>query len=192
MISTLLDKQPLIVAIAGPNGAGKTTFFYSHLREAGLRFINADDIARELNLTAYDAAEVASALRSELVNQRESFIFETVFSDPVGAKLTFLKDAATAGYNVIVCYIGISGPGISEERVAMRVTQGGHDVPSEKLITRFPRTLVNLKVAVQSLPIALVFDNDDLAAPFRKVAEFQSGKAIFLAEPLPKWFDPLT
>jgi predicted ABC-type ATPase len=40
-----LDKRPVIVAIAGPNGAGKTTFFHSHLREAGLRFINADDIA---------------------------------------------------------------------------------------------------------------------------------------------------
>ena len=73
----------------------------------------------------------------------------------------------------------------------MRVTQGGHDVPSEKLTTRFPRTLANLKAAVQSLPIVLVFDNDDLAAPFRKVAEFQSAKAIFLAEPVPKWLDPL-
>jgi predicted ABC-type ATPase len=105
VISSLLDKRPVIVAIAGPNGAGKTTFFYSHLREAGLHFINADDIARELNLTAYEAAEVAGALRSELVSQRESFIFETVFCDPVGSKLTFLKDAAAAGYNVIVCFI---------------------------------------------------------------------------------------
>jgi predicted ABC-type ATPase len=52
-----LDKRPAIVAIAGPNGAGKTTFFHSHLREAGLRFINADDIARKLKITSYEAAE---------------------------------------------------------------------------------------------------------------------------------------
>jgi hypothetical protein len=78
-----LDKRPVIVAIAGPNGAGKTTFFHSHLGEAGLRFINADDIARELKITSYEAAELADALRRELVRQRESFVFETVFSDPV-------------------------------------------------------------------------------------------------------------
>jgi dephospho-CoA kinase len=60
-----LDKRPAIVAIVGPTGAGKTTFFHSHLREARLRFINADDIARELRITSYEAAELADALRRE-------------------------------------------------------------------------------------------------------------------------------
>ena len=84
------NKRPVIVAIAGPNGAGKTTFFHSHLRQAGLRFINADDIAFELGISAYEAAQIANVLRRELVRQRESFVFETVFSDPVGEKLAFL------------------------------------------------------------------------------------------------------
>ena len=189
MIGPALDKRPVIVAIAGPNGAGKTTFFHSHLREAGLRFVNADDIARELDISAYDAAELTDALRRELVRLRESFVFETVFSDP-GDKLAFLTNAAAAGYNVVLCFIGISGPETSEERVAMRVSQGGHDVPSEKLISRFPRTLANLNVAIQTLPAVLVFDNE-IAAPFRKVAEFQSGKAVFVAEPLPQWLRAL-
>jgi hypothetical protein len=92
-----LDRRPVIVAIAGPNGAGKTTFFHSHLRDAGLRFVNADDIAHELEASPYEAAEIADALRRELVRQRESFVFETVFSDPAGAKVAFLKEAATAG-----------------------------------------------------------------------------------------------
>jgi predicted ABC-type ATPase len=191
MIGRALDKRPAIVAIAGPNGAGKTTFFHSHLIEVGLRFVNADDISRELDISAYDAAELTDALRRELVRLRESFVFETVFSDPVGDKLAFLTNAAAAGYNVVLCFIGISGPETSEERVAMRVSQGGHDVPSEKLVTRFPRTLANLNVAIQTLPAVLVFDNEDLAAPFRKVAEFQSGKAVFVAEPLPPWLRAL-
>src|SRR5262245_10039760 len=96
-----LDRRPVIVAIAGSNGAGKTTFFHSHLREAALRIINADDIARELELSAYEAAEIADILRRELVRQRESFVFETVFSDPAGEKLAFLTDAIAAGYNVV-------------------------------------------------------------------------------------------
>jgi predicted ABC-type ATPase len=187
MIGSALDKRPVIVAIAGPNGAGKTTFFHSHLREAGLRFVNADDIARELDVSIYEAAELADVLRRELIRQRESFVFETVFSDPARVKMTFLTNTANAGYNVVLCFIGISGPEISEQRVAMRVSQGGHDVPSEKLVSRFPRTLANLKAAIQALPFVLIFDNDDLAVPFRKVAEFQSGKRIFAAESVPQW-----
>ena len=118
--------------------------------------------------------------------QRESFVFETVFSDPAGRKLALLTDAVAAGYNVVICFIGISGPEISEERVAMRVSQGGHDVPPEKLILRFPRTVANLKAAIQALPVVLIFDNDDLAAPFR-VAECRNGKAAFVADPVPEW-----
>ena len=187
MIEHPLDRRPVIVAIAGSNGAGKTTFFHAHLREAGLRFVNADDIARELDVSAYEAAEIADALRHELVRQRESFVFETVFSDPAGEKLAFLTDAAATGYNVVLCFIGISGPETSEERVAMRVSQGGHDVPPEKLLTRFPRTVANLKAAIQTLPVVLIFDNDDLAAPFRKVAEYRNGRAVFVADPVPEW-----
>jgi predicted ABC-type ATPase len=187
MIGSDLEKRPVIVAIAGPNGAGKTTFFHSHLRAAGLRFINADDIAHELDISDYDAAELTSAIRNELVRQGESFVFETVFSDPTGEKVEFLTNAAAAGYNVVLCFIGVSGPKTSEERVAMRVSQGGHDVPSEKLVSRFPRTLANLGAAIRTLPTILVFDNEDLTAPFRKVAEFQNGKAVFAAKPVPEW-----
>lgn len=125
---------PVIIALAGSNGAGKTTFYHAHLHLAGLRLVNADVLARELGIDAYAGARLADALRRELVRQRESFAFETVFSDPAGEKLKFLKEAAAAGYTVVLCFIGISGPEVSEERVAMRVTQGGHDVPAEKLV----------------------------------------------------------
>ncbi len=187
MIGLVFDGRPVIVAIAGPNGAGKTTFFHSHLRPAGLRFVNADDLACELEAPAYEAAALADALRRELLRQRESFIFETVFSDPAGAKLAFLGEAAAAGYQVVLCFIGIPGPKVSEERVAMRVSRGGHNVPPEKLASRFPRTLANLKAAIRTLPMVLVFDNADLAFPFRKVAEVRAGERVYQAKPIPRW-----
>lgn len=182
-----LDRRPIIVAVAGPNGAGKTTFYHAHLCSVGLRFVNADTIARELDLDPYAAAKAADALRRELVRQRESFIFETVFSDPVADKLNFLRQAAESGYTVALYYIGISSPATSEQRVAMRVSQGGHDVPLDKLISRFPRTLANLHAAIAQLPHVLVFNNDNLASPFRKVAIFEHGKPVFRASPLPPW-----
>jgi len=186
-----LDRRPLFVAIAGPNGAGKTTFYYSHIQPAGLRFLNADVLARELAVDPYEAARLAGALRGELVRQRESFVFETVFSDPEGEKLNFLKRAAAGGYTVVLCFIGISSAKVSEQRIAMRVSQGGHDVPTEKLVARFPRTLANLKAAIRTLPHVWVFDNDDLRTPFRQVAVFENGRPVIAKRPVPKWLKAL-
>jgi predicted ABC-type ATPase len=186
-----LDHRPVMVALAGPNGAGKTTFFHAHLQPAALRLVNADVLAQNLGLDPYGAAVVAGALRQQLLEQRESFVFETVFSDPVGDKLRFLKEAAAAGYTVVLCFIGIAGPEVSAERVAMRVSQGGHDVPAEKLVARFPRTLANLKAAMRELPQVWIFDNDDLRTPYRLAAVFEDGRRITLAKPVPKWLKPL-
>jgi len=190
-MKSTLDQRPIIVALAGPNGAGKTTFFHAHLQRAALRFVNTDVLARELGLDPYAAAKVADRLRRELVKLRESFVFETVFSDPVGDKLAFLKEAASAGYTAVLFFIGLSGPDVSEERVAMRVSQGGHDVPPEKLTTRYPRTLANLRTAIHELEHVWIFDNDNLRTPFRQVARFQNGQRLSLTPPLPLWLKPL-
>jgi predicted ABC-type ATPase len=182
-----LDRRPVIVAIAGPNGAGKTTFYHSFVAPTALRYVSADIFAHQLQLDAYAAASAADILRRELVRQRESFAFETVFSDPVGSKLKFLADAIAAGYLVVLCFIGLENARLSEERVAMRVSQGGHDVPTEKLKARFPRTLANLTKAIQRVPFVYIYDNSDLRIPFRRVAVFHDGEPIEKANPLPGW-----
>lgn len=180
--------RPLLVAIAGPNGAGKSTFFQARLRgEMGVPFLNADEIAREEGLDPYRAAEAADRMRRELVTMRESFVFETVFSDPEGRKVAFLRESAAAGYHVVLCFIGIDSAATSDERVAMRVMQGGHDVPSIKLEERFPRTTRNLERALAELPNVIVYDNSCLARPYREVLRVLDGAPVALCEPLPSW-----
>ncbi len=122
-----------MIAIAGPNGAGKTTLYRSHLEPSGLRFVNADVLADRLRIDAYRAAEAADAIRRMLVDSGESFIFETVFSDPAGDKLEFLIEAERRGYTVVLFFVGVDSAATSDERVSMRVEKGGHDVPREKL-----------------------------------------------------------
>lgn len=185
-----LDRRPIVVAVAGPNGAGKTTFYHAHLKHAGLRFVNADDLAREFGIDATAGAVLADVLRRELVKRRESFVFETVFSDPVGAKREFLQQARAAGSSVVLCFIGVVRPAISEERIAMRVSQGGHDVPKEKVKARFPRILKNLRAAIRELPLVLVFDNSDLLHPFRRLAISEGGRQAWKADRIPAWFRP--
>ena len=78
--------------------------------DSGLRFVNADVLSASLNVSAYEAAELASSLRSAPVAQRESFIFETVLSDPVGEKDDQFANYAAHGYTVVLIFIQIDSP----------------------------------------------------------------------------------
>lgn len=182
---------PLLVMLAGPNGAGKSTFFEAHLRALGLPFLNADVLARGTGLDAYQAAETIAAIRDGFIARKEGFIAETVLSDPVGEKVGVLADAAEAGFDVTLIYIGIASIDLSRERVRARVTAGGHDVPAEKLAARFERSLANLERSIARLPRVLVYDNSSFAKPFRFLAEFRSGKRFRNGEgDIPLWAAP--
>jgi predicted ABC-type ATPase len=185
------DARPLLLALAGPNGAGKSTFQAVHLNQLGIRFVNADLLSRELNIGAYAAAEIAEAVRWGLVQKRESFVFETVFSDPSGEKLALLQHAQQSGYQVVLLFIGLATAEESDGRVALRVSQGGHDVPPDKIVARFPRALHNLVKAVRTVNRVLIFDNTNLAQPFREIASFRNGDLVSRARDLPAWFEQL-
>jgi predicted ABC-type ATPase len=173
-----LEKRPIVIAIAGSNGAGKSTFFATQLADSGIRFVNADEIARELNIGPYEAAETAVAIRAALIECRESFVFETVLSDPVGEKVEQLAQYAVSGYEVVMIFIRIVDTATSIQRVSMRASQGGHDVPDEKLMSRFARTQVNLSRAIAKLPHVLIFDNSDLSHPYRLAERYQNGELV--------------
>lgn len=164
--------------LAGSNGAGKSTFYESFLKDKSLPFINADNLAKELSLDAYEAARMASDIREQMVMQGMSFISETVFSDPVGDKVSFLEKAARAGYQVTLIFIGIESVDLSQERVASRVRAGGHDVPVKKLQQRYSRTLRNLDRAIATLPRVILFDNSQYDTPFRFVSEYRNGRCL--------------
>jgi predicted ABC-type ATPase len=95
--------------------------------------------------------------------------------------MTLDRHAVNRGYTVVLCFIGLDSAMTSDERVAMRVVQGGHDVAAEKVATRYPRSLENLRRAITGLPFVWVYDNSDLGDPFRKVAEFEHGAQGFVS-----------
>lgn len=184
----MLDAELVVVAIAGPNGAGKSTFYALRIAESGLHFVNADVLAKEVGVGPYEAADLAQRTRETFLAMRESFVFETVFSDPEGEKLQFLLRAKGAGYTVVLCFIGLTDVALSKQRVAARVIRGGHPVPERKLEERFGRSLRNLEAALRVLPHVFVYDNSDPRSPFREVAVFRGGRRVAGSDPLPPWF----
>jgi len=182
---------PRLLFLAGPNGAGKSTFFDAFLRESGLPFVNADRIAAALGISDTEAAAAADVARKQLLVERMSFITETVFSDPVGAKLQFLRDALTAEFRVTLLFIGISSAQLSGARVSQRVRSGGHDVPPERLERRFRQSLENLRLALEFVPEIHVYDNSSSETPYRLVLSVRAAKIEFIADPLPAWLKPI-
>lgn len=179
---------PILVALAGPNGAGKSTFYELYLRGIGLPFLNADNLAAESGMDSFEAARVLDKRRAEMIERRESFLTETVFSDPHGAKLDMLRAAVEAGFDVRLIYIGLASAELSMHRVAQRVAIGGHDVPADKLAARFTRSLANLKAAIAIVPTVKVYDNSFARDPYRLLARFSNGVLVERADGrMPAW-----
>jgi predicted ABC-type ATPase len=155
--------EPFLLMVAGPNGAGKTTLV-NLLRAQGIdlgEYINPDDIARELT-GAYDARVrqaqgIADRRREGLIEKKISFSFETVMSHP--SKVDILVRAKEAGFLVRLFFVGTDDPQTNIERVALRVAQGGHDVPEDKVVARWARTMELLSEAISSAHETFVFDN---------------------------------
>ena len=192
----LVSAPPVLVFLAGPNGAGKSTFFDAYLADLGLLYVNADRFAvalRDAEPTASQdevdrrAFEQAEQMRRDLVESRVSFCTESVFSDPVGAKVKALEAARAAGFVVFLVFIGLASPMLSVARVKQRVAHGGHDIPDAKLTARFPRTLANLRAAVTVVDEAFLFDNSSFDAPYRVVAAYRDGRLVTKRPPLPGW-----
>lgn len=172
--------------VVGPNGAGKTTLYERVIAPGrpGLPFVNADRIARERFPgreleQAYEAARIASVAREALLDARLDFCTETVFSHE--SKLGLVTRATEAGYDVVLHAVMIplvlSGP-----RVVARVAAGGHDVPAEKLTSRYERLWPLVAAAVAQCCHAVFYDNSADGGP-TEVASYRYG----LADYPPRW-----
>lgn len=174
-------ERPNLHLIAGINGAGKTTFYYQFLqsRTPGARYVNADEMEREhwpdeIGQHSYEAGKLAADLREELLTEGRSFITETVFSHE--SKLELIRRAQSQGFRVILYHIHVSTAELASARVATRVSQGGHDVPPDKVRDRHPRTLALLKQAAQTVDRAFVFDNSRLEKGLTYIMTFEHGR----------------
>ena len=180
--------------LAGGNGAGKSTFYNLYFAKYGIKFVNADLIAKDINSEnpeglSYQAATVAAKIREDLISQGVSFCFETVFSHE--SKIDFLAQAKANGYKIILVYIHLFDSSLNEARVRQRVSEGGHNVPSEKIHSRIPRTMKQIKTALSIVDEARILDNSSKDDPFQQIIVMKSGNYEVIVDPIPEWASDL-
>ena len=158
------EKKPQCYVIAGPNGAGKTTFAlkYLPLIASCYDFINADEIAKGLSPLNYEAGLLkAGKLFLEALEQkiaeRKDFAFETTLSGRM--YLPRIAEWRKAGWFVTLFYLYIPNAAFSAQRVRQRVLKGGHDIPSEDIVRRYPRSIRNLFAYADVCDKTMCFDN---------------------------------
>ena len=152
--------KPVLCLVGGPNGSGKSTqveTIYKSDQTMPQLYINADDIAKTQNMTNQDAADYAGWQRQQAIAARQSFTTETVMSRP--DKLDLMRQAKAAGYEVQLIYVTTQDPTINLKRIQDRVEKGGHDVPPDKTVSRYDRSMALLPEAVGIADRARIYNN---------------------------------
>jgi predicted ABC-type ATPase len=143
----------------------------------------------KVEVNSYFASVAEDFLRQKLLEQRETFTFETVMSHP--SKVDLLVQAQSAGYRTYLYYVATDDPAINISRVRNRVKLGGHAVPEEKIATRYHRSLGLLMEAIRHTNRAYIFDNSGDNADRRHtwLAEITEGRKLELkTDKIPAWF----
>lgn len=182
-------RRPKLWVFAGPNGAGKTTLFNDMLR-GDVPYINADEIARELTpasgtVDAIRAGRIAVQNRNALIAEGQSLSIETTLSG--NSAVAFMRRAQQSNYDITLAFVGIDTPELSRARIDTRVEEGGHDVPQDAVIRRFPDAMAKLALAMDLANSALIFDNSGLERCL--LLDVENGQVRFIEQNLPGWFE---
>jgi predicted ABC-type ATPase len=199
--------KPLAIILAGHNGSGKSTMWYRHLAPAlKVPLINADRMmlsilpeagssgrlpawAQELRDTDRNWMGVArESVDSFVVNAMRAavpFAYETVFSHwvehedgTVESKIDRIHQLQQAGYFVLLFFVGLSNVNLSIGRVITRHANGGHSVPNDRLLRRFPKTQRAISEAIPVADASILVDNSAEESKAFTVARVQAGKDL--------------
>ena len=109
------------------------------------------------NTHSYEASLISSFIRKNLMINGISFSFETVMSHI--SKLNEISYANALGYKTYLYFVCLDDPLLNVSRVNDRAGKGGHNVPEDRVLSRYERTLENLLPAMKIAQKAYLMDN---------------------------------
>ena len=182
--------MPKLYIIAGCNGAGKTTASYTVLPEMlGCKeFVNADEIAKGLSpfnpeSVAIEAGRLMLQRMDDLLSEGVDFAFETTLATRSYVK--FIERAHAKGYFVTLLYFWLPTPEQAIERVAKRVSEGGHNIPSDVIRRRYANGLRNLTMLYTPVcDFWSIYDNSSADAEIKIIASGEKDATIQIEDTL--------
>lgn len=133
----------------------------------------------------YFSAFVADFIRSSMLNVVHQFTIETVLSDR--RKLEYIKSAKNLGYRIYLYFVSTKDVEINIKRVSQRVSLGGHNVPEEKIRSRYQKSLEILFDALRLCDRAYLFDNSE--EKWVLLAELDQDEFIIHTDTIPAWLN---
>lgn len=167
-------RKPMLLFIAGPNGSGKSTIaeYFDLVGE----YTNADQLVRVTGISDYDAAKEVDARRYRAINEKRDLSFETVLSS--NYKMNILRTAKKEGYFLKGVFVLTTNPVINLARIKSRVALGGHDVSSEKVVSRYWKSLAHINELLELCDILHVYDNSQ-KNPVRIIRKHKDELSIY-------------
>lgn len=155
----------MLYIIGGCNGAGKTTASYTVLPDIldCREFVNADEIAHGLSPfnpadVAIEAGRLMLQRIEELLAREESFSIETTLA--TRSYVNLIRRAHAKGYRVTLVFFWLNSAELAIQRVAERVSKGGHDIPEDIIRRRYVSGIRNLfNLYVPEVDAWSIYDN---------------------------------
>jgi len=199
-----VENAPVIFVLAGVNGAGKSSLGGARLRQSGLNYFNPDEVAQRIRKELGCSADEANAMAWQegkrrlvaAIASRESYAFESTLGGRTIPRL--LSEAAEAGFEVVVWFLGLSTPEQHIARVRARVAVGGHDIAEALIRKRWDGSRRNLIALMPQLTELMLFDNSEERDPVtatipppRLLLQWRRGAVVSpvhaLLETTPEW-----
>ncbi|MEC0231048.1 zeta toxin family protein [Paenibacillus alba] len=187
------ESKATMYVFAGNNGSGKSTIRNLIIDRIGISVnIDPDALARRINPLHPETARVSAGkeairLARDCIRNHRDFSIETTLSGGYAVRL--MQEARAKHFEITMFYVGLGDPNLNIERVAIRVRNGGHHIPTKDILHRHHSSIKNLINNLDLVNDLLVIDNSALNGEI--VLESENGKVKHQHAKLPDWVLPI-
>ena len=183
------EYSTVMVVFAGNNGSGKSTIRNLIVDRLGISVnIDPDALARSIDSDHPDRRKVSAGkeaikLARECIQHKRDFSVETTLAG--GNAIRLIREAKANGFEVMMFYVGLNDVRLNIERVAARVRNGGHHIPTEDIIRRQTTSMKNLLTHIHLIDHLIVIDNSKVSGEIS--LEIEHNVLKYQAGSLPMW-----
>ena len=161
-------ERPILWIVAGPNGSGKSSLYNRTDIEGwggSVWIINPDLLTQAISEQegmSIEAANLAAVQRIEKWLYSSIDVYQTIGVETVLSSEKYrnlVLQAKRSGFEVRMIYVTLKSAELQAQRIRIRVSEGGHDVPADKIVSRRGRSLDQLAWFFGHVDECFIYDN---------------------------------